>query len=101
MCRYDYRSNKASELVPCSLLPHWNSMHFSRRFPSTTSTLNGTATLAVATVVLCKYETHVAGWRNLDAVVLSAFRCVHPENQTKIFDFNIFMNQNKRRLHKT
>ena len=36
-----------------------------------------------------------------NAVVLSAFRCVHPENQMKIFDFNIFMNQNKRRLHKT
>ena len=36
-----------------------------------------------------------------NAVVLSQFRCVHPENQRKIFDFNIFMNQNKRRLHKT
>ena len=36
-----------------------------------------------------------------NAVVLSGFRCVHPENQTIIFRFLHFMNQNKCRLHKT
>ena len=33
-------------------------------------------------------HTHVFSFTH-NAVVLSAFRCVHPENQTKIFDFYI------------
>ena len=48
---------------------------------------------------LCPYilmysALHIMQW-------FSAFRCVHPENQTKIFRFSHFMNQNKCRLHKT
>ena len=38
---------------------------------------------------------------NTYAVVISQFRCVHPKNQTNIFDLNIFMNQNKCLLHMT
>ena len=45
-------------------------------------------------------HTHVFNFTH-NAVVLSHFRCVHPENQTKIFQFLYFMNQNKCRLHKT
>ena len=45
-------------------------------------------------------HTHLFSFTH-NAVVLSNFRCVHPENQTKIFWFLHFMNQNKCRLHKT
>ena len=34
-------------------------------------------------------RAHVFGFTHNAVVVLSQFRCVHPENLTKIFDFNI------------
>ena len=138
---------KASELVPCSLLPHWNSM----RFFATVSLYDSNsmdevkfATLAcngkvqhvtvilTCTLLCCDNVTYMPALWNFkkswlgtlplrqkntplflfpfmghslqiftwgmplhahvfsfthNAVVLSAFRCVHPENQTKIFWF--------------
>ena len=50
---------------------------------------------------LCPYILMYSALHILNAVVLSAFRCDHPENQTKIFRFLHFMNRNKCRLHKT
>ena len=56
---------------------------------------------ALATNICRSYApTYVFSFTH-NAVVLSHFRCVHPENQMKIFWFLHFMNQNKCRLHKT
>ena len=151
-------NSKASELVPGSLFPRWNSMwNYGRRslYDSTSLALERFSTLYrqsskhVMNLELVRYyvvigsrmcqcceiskkltlnptlsakntplillsdtrrslqiftwgmplHAHVFSFTH-NTVLLSDFRCVHLKNQKKFFDFNIFMNQNKRLLHK-
>ena len=135
---------KASELVPCSLLPHWNSMRFhgftlwlelngwSKIRDPVTAKFKHVTVIVTCSLLCCNDVTYVAGavkfpkkltWNPTlpaknaplflfpymgyslqifawgmplhahvfsfthNAVVLSHFRCVHPENQTKFFQF--------------
>ena len=134
---------KASELVPSSLFPCWNSMRFfARGSRYDTSSPGGSNNILTCTSLwsrtCCHCEipkklilnrtkpakntplflfpymrhslklfpwemplhAHVFSFTH-NAVVLWLFRCVHPKIQTKIFNFDIFMNQNKCRLYKT